>query len=223
MKDCILSNIWIKWRFDGPGDSHKAPELSGISTLEFLRNWWAERLLRFRFVTEQKRGWQGGNVPSNRFCSQRTQRDAVGCCWNVVGSDRSCSLSSILPWEVCDCSRVGPSTNGMCSWRTNSGWQKSERKHSGVPGYTLGLLHWPALDRGQMAPGLGQAQTHCFVQHRHWARLIEQTAAQKEMNWNNSYTECVFKMVDTIEAILPRDTGWYSPLTKLNILRKYRR
>ena len=41
---------------DGPSDSHKAPELSGISTLEFLRNWWAERLLRFRFVTEQKRG-----------------------------------------------------------------------------------------------------------------------------------------------------------------------
>ena len=96
MKDCILSNIWINWRFDGLGDSHKAPELSGISTLEFLRNWWAERLLRFRFVTEQKRGWQGGNVPSNRFCSQRTQRDAVGCCWNVVGSDRSSLLFTIL-------------------------------------------------------------------------------------------------------------------------------
>ena len=96
MKDCILSNIWINWRFDGLGDSHKAPELSCISTLEFLRNWWAERLLRFRFVTEQKRGWQGGNVPSNRFCSQRTQRDAVGCCWNVVGSDRSSLLFTIL-------------------------------------------------------------------------------------------------------------------------------
>ena len=103
MKDCILSNIWINWRFDGLGDSHKAPELSGISTLEFLRNWWAERLLRFRFVTEQKRGWQGGNVPSNRFCSQRTQRDAVGCCWNVaVHYPLSCrgKSATAAEWEL---------------------------------------------------------------------------------------------------------------------------
>ena len=164
---------------------------------------------------------RGEMSPQTGFAAREPRETQLG----VVGMFGApwCSLSSILPWEVCDCSRVGPSTNGMCSWRTNSGWQKSEHKHSGVPGYTLGLLHWAALDRGQMAPGLGQAQTHCFVQHRHWARLIEQTAAQKEMNWNNSYTECVFKMVDTIEAILPRDTGWYSPLTKLNILRKYRR
>ena len=118
--------------------------------------------------------------PQTGFAARELRETQLG----VVGMFRApwCSLSSILPWEVCDCSRVGPSTNGMCSWRTNSGWQKSERKHSGVPGYTLGLLHWAALDRGQMAPGLGQAQTHCFVQHRHWARLIEQTAAQKEMN-----------------------------------------
>ena len=58
LKDWSLdwSDIWINWRADGLGDSHKAPELSGISTLEFLRNRWAERLSRFRFVTEQKGG-----------------------------------------------------------------------------------------------------------------------------------------------------------------------
>ena len=93
---------------------------------------------------------RGEMSPQTGFAAREPRETQLG----VVGMFRApwCSLSSILPWEVCDCSRVGPSTNGMCSWRTNSGWQKSERKHSGVPGYTLGLLHWPALDRGGRWP-----------------------------------------------------------------------
>ena len=106
--------------------------------------------------------------PSNRF-----KRGAVGCCRNVVGSKLLVVHYPVVgTLESTGCA-VGERT---VQWAG----QKSGRKHSGVPWYTLvcfGLtLVCTGLLWGADGPWVG---AHCFVLRPHWPRLIVQTTAQK--------------------------------------------
>ena len=140
---------------DGPSDSHKAPELSGIRTVEFLRNWLAERLSRFRFVTEQKGGWQGGNVQPLELVSKEAQLEE--CSELASPCLRSLHNPTVLH------GKSGQSLGCAVGAQTVVAGAKKWRKHSGVPGYThqkqtlvqSSATAWLLWTRGQMVPGWG--------------------------------------------------------------------
>ena len=136
---------------DGPSDSHKAPELSGIRTVEFLRNWLAERLSRFRFVTEQKGGWQGGNVQPLELVSKEAQLEE--CSELASPCLRSLHYPTVLH------GKSGQSLECAVGAQTVVAGAKKWRKHSGVPGYTH---QKQTLVQSSALPG-------CFEQGGRWS------------------------------------------------------
>ena len=169
---------------DGPSDSHKAPELSGIRTVEFLRNWLAERLSRFRFVTEQKGGWQGGNVQPLELVSKEAQLEE--CSELASPCLRSLHFPTVLY------GKSGQSLGCAVGAQTVVAGAKKWRKHSGVPGYThqkqtlvqSSATHClAALNKGADGPWVGSGDSPTFVLLQHCPHL----PLHKQMRTKKSY------------------------------------